>query len=250
MSERLNETQSSAIDYVAAIKRPFKDTKKLAIGTVLGAIPIVNFAVIGYTMSSTGLTEEKVGRDSLPEWGNYFELFKKGILAILIGITLSLPSALVLMGSVGTVAFNPALEVILGTLPVESLDDLANVQIPETEMQHWLTQNWTEFIPLLTNAAPLLILAIVFALIALYLVPIALMGWLKEDSFTAAFSWSNLKKSFTLDYCINWLIVGYLVGIVNTLFEWIPLIGMGAAMYIGGVFSYTVFSKIYERASN
>lgn len=250
MSERLNENQSSAIDYVAAIKRPFMDTKKLAIGTILGSIPVVNFAVIGYTMSSTGLTEEKVSRDSLPEWGNFLDLFKKGILAILIGITLSLPAALVLLGTAGSVIFNPALEVILGTLPVDSLNDLSTVQIPDAQMEHWLTQNWTEFIPLLTNAAPLFLLAVVLALVALYLVPIALMGWLKEDSFMAAFSWSNLKKSMTLDYCINWLIVGYLVGIVNTLFEWIPLIGMGAAMYIGAVFSYTVFSKIYERASN
>ena len=245
----IEESKSTAIDYVEALKRPFKDTKKLAIGSILGAIPVVNFAVIGYTMSSTGLTEEKVNRGSLPEWANYLDLFKKGILAILIGITLSLPSALVLLGSAGTVIFNPALEVILGTLPIDSLNDLSTVQIPEAQMEHWLTQNWTEFIPLLTNAAPLLILAILLALTALYLVPIALMGWLKEDSFTAAFRWSNLKKAMTLDYCINWMIVGYLVGIVNTLFEWIPLIGMGAAMYIGGVFSYTVFSKIYERTA-
>ncbi len=245
----IEESKSTAIDYVEALKRPFKDTKKLAIGSILGAIPVVNFAVIGYTMSSTGLTEEKVNRDSLPEWANYLDLFKKGILAILIGITLSLPSALVLLGSAGTVIFNPALEVILGTLPFDSLNDLSTVQIPEAQMEHWLTQNWTEFIPLLTNAAPLLILAILLALTALYLVPIALMGWLKEDSFTAAFRWGNLKKAMTLDYCINWLIVGYLVGIVNTLFEWIPLIGIGAAMYIGGVFSYTVFSKIYERTA-
>ena len=78
----------SSIDYVEALKRPFSDMKNLAIGSLLGIIPIVNFIVIGFTLLSTGLTEEKVGRDTLPEWKDYVNLFMKGLVSILIGIIL------------------------------------------------------------------------------------------------------------------------------------------------------------------
>jgi hypothetical protein len=238
---------TSAIDYVEALKRPFMDAKNLVIGAALGTIPVVNFTVIGYTLASTGLTEEKVAKDSLPEWGDYTELFKKGLVSVLIGIALFLPAALTLFATVGTVMLSPAMSAILGGIPVDSWDALAAGQITDTQMEHWLAQNWTEFIPILMNAAPLLILAVLLGLLALYLMPVSLLGWLKEGRIGAAFSLDNLKKTTTLDYMVNWLIVGYLVGILNTLLEWIPIVGVGITMYVGGVFSYTVFSEIFER---
>ena len=237
----------SAIDYVEALKRPFKDAKNFAIGAVLGTIPVVNFTVIGYTLASTGLTEEKVAKGSLPEWGDYLELFKKGLVSVLIGIALFLPAALTLFATVGTVMLSPAMSAILGGIPVDSWDALAAGQITDAQMEHWLAQNWTEFIPILMNAAPLLILAVLLGLLALYLMPVSLLGWLKEGRIGAAFSMDTLKKTTTLDYLVNWLIVGYLIGILNTLLEWVPIVGVGITMYVGGVFSYTVFSEIFER---
>jgi len=49
---------------------------------------------------------------------------------------------------------------------------------------------------------------------------------------------------------VNWLIVGYLIGLVNSLLNWIPVLGVGITMYVGGVFSYTVYSEIFERGEN
>ena len=126
-------------------------------------------------------------------------------------------------------------------------DDLMAGNVSEIEMQHWLAQNWEQFIPLLANAAPLLILAVVLGLLAFYIMPAVILGWLKEDSITAAFSWNVVKKTVSLDYLVNWLIVGYLIGLVNSLLQWIPILGVGITMYVGGVFSYTVFSEVYER---
>ena len=40
----------------------------------------------------------------------------------------------------------------------------------------------------------------------------------------------------------------FLGGIVSTLLGWIPILGMDIKMYVNGVFSYTVFAEIYERA--
>ena len=83
--------KDSSIDFVKALKRPFSDTRKFLIGSILGIVPVVNFTVIGYTLNSTGLTKEDVGRDGLPEWDNYGDLFKKGLVAAIIGVILFLP---------------------------------------------------------------------------------------------------------------------------------------------------------------
>ena len=241
---------NSAVDYVKALKRPFSDTKSLIIGTLLGIIPLVNFTVIGYTLTSTGLSKEHPGKDTLPEWNDYVNLFLKGLKSVLIGITLFLPAALVIFATVGSVILSPALSMILGGVPVDSWDDLAAGNFSDIEMQHWLSQNWEEFIPLITNAAPFLILGVVLGFVAFYLMPVALLGWLKEDKMSAAFSMDTLKKAISLDYLVNWLIVGYLIGLLNSLLQWLPIIGAGITMYVGGVFSYMVFAQIYERAEN
>jgi hypothetical protein len=237
----------NSIDYVEALKRPFQNTTSILIGTILGIIPILNFTVIGYILTSTGLTQ-KSSKNTLPEWSDYVELFKKGLVSVIIGIVLFLPAALVLFATIGSVIFSPAMSVILGGLPIESCEDLVSGQVPDAVMEHWLAQNWTEFIPLLRNATPFVILAVILGLAAFYVMPAAILGWLKEDKIGVAFSLKNWKKTMTLDYLVNWLIVGYLIGLLNSLFQWIPFIGVGITMYVGGIFSYTVYSELFERA--
>jgi len=240
--------KDSAVDFVKALRRPFQDTKKLFIGGLLGIIPIVNFTVIGYTLTSTGLSKENVKRDGLPEWGNYGELFKKGLMATIIAIILFLPAILVIFGTVGGVIVSPAMSLIFGGFPMETWDKLAAGQVTDMQIQDWFAQNWTQFIPLLTNAVPLLLIGVMLGLVAYYLLPAALLGWLKEDRFGAAFSMKVVRTAATLDYLVNWLIVGFLGGIVSSLVGWIPILGVGIKMYVNGVFSYTVFAEIYERA--
>ena len=236
-----------AVDFVEALKRPFSDTKKFLIGLLLGSIPLVNFTVIGYTLTSTGFTKEKVEKDSLPEWKNYGDLFMKGLGAVLIGIILFLPAALVLIGTLGSVIIYPAVSMILGGLPIETYNDLMTGTITETQMQDWFAQNWTQFIPLFINATPFLLFGALLAALAFYIMPAALLTWLKEDRFSAAFSWKVVKMTATWDYLVNWLIVGYLGGLVSSLLGWVPFLGTGITMYVSGVFSYTVFAVLYER---
>jgi len=238
----------SAVDFVKALKRPFQDSKKLVIGSILGIIPIVNFTVIGYTLASTGISKENRGRDGLPEWGNYGDLFKKGLMAAIIGIILFLPAVLVLFGTVGGVVFSPAMSLIFGGVPMETWDKLAAGQITDMQIQDWFAQNWTQFIPLLTNAVPFLLVGVMLGLVAYYLLPAALLGWLKEDRLGAAFSMKVVRTAASLDYLVNWLVVGFLGGIVSTLVGWVPILGVGVKMYVNGVFSYTVYAEIYERA--
>lgn len=235
------------VDLVKALKRPFSDINKFLIGTLLGIIPIVNFTVIGYTLVSTGFTEEKVERDSLPEWKNYGDLFVKGLVSVVIGIILFLPAALIILGTFGTVIMAPALSMVFGGISPETWEKIMTGQITDMQMQDWFAQNWTQFIPLLLSATPFLLLGAFLALLAYYISPVAILGWLKEGRFSAAFSWNAIKKAVTLDYLVNWVVVGVLTMIVSALLGWIPLIGNGITMYVLGVFSFTVFANVYEQ---
>ena len=237
------------VDLVKALKRPFSDINKFLIGTLLGIIPIVNLTVIGYTLVSTGFTEERVERESLPEWRNYGDLFVKGLVSVVIGIILFLPAALIILGTFGTVIMAPALSMIFGGISPETWEKIMTGQITDMQIQDWFSQNWTQFIPLVLGATPFLILGALLALLAYYISPVAILGWLKEGRLSAAFSWGIIKKAVTLDYLMNWIVVGVLTMIVSALLGWIPLIGNGITMYVLGVFSYTVFAEVYELAS-
>ncbi len=236
------------VELVKALKRPFSDINKFLIGTLLGIIPIVNFTVIGYTLVSTGFTKEKTERDSLPEWKNYGDLFVKGLVSVVIGIILFLPAALIILGTFGTVILAPALSMIFGGISPKTWDKIMTGQITELQIQDWFAQNWMQFIPLFISATPFLIFGALLALLALYISPVAILSWLKESRFSAAFSWDVIKKTLTMDYLVNWIVVGVLTIIMNALLGWIPLIGNGITMYVIGVFSYTVFAEVYEQA--
>ena len=50
----------------------------------------------------------------------------------------------------------------------------------------------------------------------------------------------------SMDYLVNWVAVALFGMIVSALFGRIPFLGTGISMYVTGVFSYTVFAKVYE----
>jgi hypothetical protein len=66
------------------------------------------------------------------------------------------------------------------------------------------------------NATPFLILGGLLAGLALYIMPAAILAWLREDKFSAAFTWEVVQSNLNLDYLVNWLIIGYLGGVVSS----------------------------------
>ena len=234
------------VDYLEALKRPFSDMKKLLIGIFLGSIPIVNLIVVDYTLVCTSLTKIKVEKDNLPEWENYGDLFKKGLIAAIIGFILFIPNSLVLFGAFETVVTSPTVNQMLGGISPDTWNKIFTGEITEMQIQDWFAQNWTQFVPLLVSATPFIILGIILGLIASYILPVIVLEWLKEDSFTAAFRWEVVKKTLSMDYLVNWIVVGIFGMIMSALFSRVPLLGTGIVVFVSGVFSYTIFSEIYE----
>jgi len=239
------------VDIVKALKRPFSDTKKFLIGILLGIIPFVNFTVMGYALVSSGFTKELVKKDKLPEWKNYGDLFMKGLVSLIIGFLLFLPALLFLIGTFGTLVMSPAVSIMLGGISIDTWNNIITGQITDMQVQNWFSENFTQLIPTLMSALPLFVIGAILAFLAFYMTPVAVLGWLKEKRFGAAFSWKVLKKALTVDYFVNWIVVafitGFFSGVVNVFLGWIPFIGNGITMYVFGVFSYTVFAEVYER---
>ena len=235
------------VDFIEALKRPFSDLNKLLIGTILGMIPLVNLTVTGYALRSTGFTKEKVKKSKLPEWNDFGDLFMKGLISCFIGFLLLLPAIIILIGSFGTVVMSPVISMMLGGISTETWNNIITGQITDVQFGNWFTQYWAQILPVLLSALPLLIVGAIIGFLGIYMEPVAILGWLKEKSFGAAFSWNILKKAFTLDYFVIWILVGALTGVVNFALGWIPFFGMGITMYVIGVFSFTAFSEVYEK---
>ena len=76
------------VDFKKALTYPFSEDKwiiKLLIGGLFFFIPVVNFLSIGYLMRILKATSE--GKEpSLPEWGEWENLFKEGAFGFLIGL--------------------------------------------------------------------------------------------------------------------------------------------------------------------
>lgn len=63
---------------------------KILIGGILGIIPIVNFAVLGYMVEITRNVAQGLERP-LPEWSKFGEKFVKGLMVIIIGFIYTIP---------------------------------------------------------------------------------------------------------------------------------------------------------------
>ena len=73
---------------------------KILIGGILGIIPIVNFAVLGYTVETLRNVTQGMERP-LPEWSEFGGKFVKGLVMCIIGFIYTIPIWL-LMGCVWT----------------------------------------------------------------------------------------------------------------------------------------------------
>lgn len=171
-----------------AIKRPFLSPRKFLVGVMLLLVPFVNiitsFFAYGYIFYATKAVFGR--KKQMPEWNNWEELFVKGILVSLIAIIYILPAA-VLITSFG----------------------LAAVWAVVTEDLYGITAIGVG-----------MIVSVAVTLLTVFVLPGAIVNYVKENKYTKAFDISTiLKKSFTAKYIKAWLfsmIYGLAVGIPLT----------------------------------
>ncbi len=232
------------VDYIASLKRPFLDFKKLIIGILLSIIPIISFIAKGYYLESSGITKTKVPLDELPKWTKFWSLFIKGLLSSIISIIYLIPSILLIVIGVllmGASQFFNTINDIVSNSLMESSSNSA--QLFET----LLKENLNVLMPFLIKLAPFLIIAVLLAILAAYLIPIAILNYLSNNKFSKAFNFSIIfKKAFTSKYLGAWFLAIIISLIISSVLNIIPFVGGSIAFFITGVISYSIFGQVYK----
>jgi len=233
--------------YEEALKKPFTDFKKLAIGTVLSIIPIVNFTILqGFAMESSGVGKAKAS-SKMPEWKGWSYLFVKGLGATVVKLIYALP-ALAVMGFGIGIAMGDMFAMMANNLSPELTAQIMGRGFATNEqMVQVLAQNWYLALPGMMKAAPLVALGGILALLSSFMAPVAVLNYLSKKDFAAAFDLSRvMHKAFNTTYALAW-ITALLVGIVLlTVLSFVPLVGAPIALFALSVISYSLYGQAFK----
>ena len=233
--------------YDEALKKPFTDLEKLAMGIILSLIPIVNFTIVqGFAMESSGLGKAKASK-KMPEWGDWAYLFMKGLGATIVKFVYALP-ALVLLGAGVGIAVGRILSMMAPMLSTQTIEQMMASKIAMNEqIMQVLQQNWYLIAPAMFTAAPFMVFGLLFALLAAFLSPMAVLNYLSKRNFAAAFDFGVVtKKAFTTKYALAW-ITTLIVGLVlAALLANVPMIGAAVAVFLLSVISYTLYGQAFK----
>lgn len=209
------------MDIVENIKYPTNDSewiKKVLIGGILLLIPILNFVCTGYYLKVIKGSIE--GRNNMPEWDDWGDLFIKGISVLIISLAyLIIPIILISI-------------IIL----IVSSSGLLFAGIFESASMGVVTLLFI-LIGSLIGFITLFIVNLMF--------PMSLAMFANEWSFGDAFKIREIIsriKSVFIEYVIA-IIVIYILLLLVFIVAWIPFIGWAALFYV-----MVVSGKIYGKA--
>jgi len=207
------------VDYTEAIKRPFSDLTKLAIGILLSIIPIVNLIAAGYTLTCAKTAMKK--KYDLPEWKDIGGYFIKGILTAVIGLIYLIIPLGIIVFTAGTLVYAIWTAILTGTTPAIG--------------------------SLFVGAGFGLVVGLLLMLFAIYILPIAVLNYIASDKFGAAFEFGQvLRKAFSVSYFVAWIVAIVYSLLLAVILMWIPFIGAPIASFIGGVTAWTIFGQVYS----
>jgi hypothetical protein len=190
----------------------------------------VNLISYGYILESSDIKRGEQ-TDKMEEWEDLGGFFVKGLMALIVSLIYGIP-ALIVAAIAFFVAFGP----LFG-------------QIISMGAQRVETMNPEEFIPMfmpyLLAALPLIIIVVILILIATYVVPVAVLKYIKTDKFSEAFNFKEISKYiFTGDYIIVWLLVLVLnLGLVGILSN-VPFVGTAIASFITGMIGFSLYAGV------
>jgi hypothetical protein len=206
------------LNYSVGLKRPFQDLGKLLIGIILSIIPIVNLIAMGYALECVSTVLKKKKSYALPEWKNFWRLFIRGLAAGVIGFVYALPALIIL----GVLMFNM----------IETFMEISDPIVIITT--------------LLTNNAPLVLLGIILLLVSSFLTPLAVINYVKYDSFGAGFKFSEVFSKISPTYLLTWIITIVYSFILGAILGIIPYVGTGIASFIAMITTYTWIAEAYK----
>ena len=209
------------MDIVENIKYPTNDNewiKKILIGGILLLIPILNFVCTGYYLKVIKGSIE--GRNNMPEWDDWGDLFIKGISVLIISLAYSI-IPIILISIIILIVSSSGL-LFAGIFESASMGVVTLLFILIGSLIGFIT---------------LFIVNLMF--------PMSLAMFANEWSFGDAFKIREIIsriKSVFVEYVIA-IIVIYILLLLVFIVAWIPFIGWAALFYV-----MVVTGKIYGKA--
>jgi hypothetical protein len=235
------------VSYEEAVKKPFTDLKKLLIGILLSIIPIANLVVTGFAIESSGVGKAKPSK-KMPEWKEFWYLFVKGLAAVVIKIIYMIPAVLVIVVAVGF-AIGDIASALMGTvITPELMAQMRAGQAPPEQIGMIFRENWYLILPTIMKVAPIFIVGLLLALIASFLTPMAVLNYVKNKRFSAAFDFGTVsRKALTGKYVLAWIVVIVLTLILGTILSFLPILGVAIALFLLSVISYSLYGQVYRK---
>jgi len=235
------------VNYEEAVKKPFTDLKKLVIGIVLSLIPIVNFTVTGFAIESSGVGKTKPSKN-MPEWRDWWYLFVKGLAALVINAIYLIPAIVVILIAAG-LAMGDIASALLGTvITPELMSQIRAGNAPPEQIGMILRQNWYLILPTIMKVAPIFLVGLLLALIASFLTPMAILNYVKNRRFSAAFDLGAVsRKALTGKYFVVWLVAIVLTIILGAILKFVPFLGSAISLFLVNVITYSLYGQVYRK---
>jgi hypothetical protein len=217
------------MDIVEEIKFPGTNEdwlKKVLIGGILNIIPIVNLLSSGYNLKVMKNGIE--GKSEMPEWGNWSDLFIKGLIAFVISLVYLIIPIIVLLISLGGIIFAVLSAAISGDMSMA--------------------------IGAISGAIGGILIGLALMIILGFLIPMALGMYIKEENIGAAFRFTEVLsriRSVFGDYLTVYIVL-IILWIILGLFSAIPILGIFIMIFGGfyiAVVGANMFGKVYAKST-
>lgn len=195
---------------------------KLGLGALISLVPILNFALIGYTVGIVRSVAMGTA-EPLPNWDNFGQKFRDGLVLSVAWLIYSLPGLLLICLPLALLAASGALTQDNRLAP----------------LGRWaLGAGWVLYVGIV-------VFLLLYLLVVSILQPVILVMFSREGTFASCFRLRealDVLRSHLGAFSVTWLatvitgvLVGVIVAFVNLLVGWIPCLGwlVGSLLAIG-----------------
>ncbi len=203
------------VEYREAFKRPFTHFRRVVLGIIFSAVPIVNFISAGYVLECARTFARK--EYDLPKLTQPADLFTNGFFAVLVGLLYSIPF-LALSYLFTGVTIAP----FLSPFRADYLGVLFSL-----------------------GMGAQFILTVVFLLTA-YLLPNGILAYTFHGTVRSAFVFDRIKeRSLDSVYAKNWLIVAVVYAVLIAIFAQVPIVGVCIATFLASIVGLSILGEVY-----
>jgi hypothetical protein len=213
---------------------PFEDERwlsKSVIGAIVAAVPIVNFAWLGYLVDV--VRNVMAGNPKpLPEWSDFGEKWVRGLLLTFASMIYAIPV------------------LVLACIPLTMLGGLSASQ----------NSNLSDQLGgLLAGVGGIFgCLILVYSLFLTFILPAIYINYARNSTFGALFEFGRIIKIASDElgkYVTAWLVsllagivVGLVVGVITMLVGWIPCVGWILVILVsavGSVYAFYIYGHLF-----